>query len=152
MIELLQNERRAFVLNYFDDRFGVGAGTFDKYQWYEGSKGRVYVMPKDIVAPKSALTAGLLLARIHDYVKPSTDFFQVFDRLIVRNYVPMTRQECLSYVAGNGIAPNKNALAGATPGYVLLRYNGVAVACGYLRGELIENVLGKAKTLALEFL
>ncbi len=152
MIDKCPPEREEFVLDYLDQRFGLKRYLFDGYSLYAGSNGRVFLGPQAVFDLSLGETIGILIARVHKGVKPSSMLFQVFGRHVKRNIVVLDRSQAQSYLRGDDLELSPDEIADATRGYVMLTYLNEPIACGLLKGNRIENVLPKADRLTVEFL
>ncbi|MEW6035292.1 MAG: hypothetical protein AB1529_01650 [Candidatus Micrarchaeota archaeon] len=138
------------VLEYFGERFGLGAGAFEPYGLYLGSKGRVFLGPKQAIPKPRIVTIGLLVARVTDSIKPTTNLLQCFGKQVTKNAIELGREQALAYARGADLMLNEGLAA--SDGYVLLRYKGHMLGCGHLRGRAVKNMLPKAKRLDLRFI
>ncbi|MFH0738157.1 MAG: hypothetical protein V1827_06410 [Candidatus Micrarchaeota archaeon] len=142
---------KPMVIDYLNSRFGLDEGIFEGYGFYLASKGRVYLGPKRTIDRPRIVTVGLLIARVTDAVKPSTNLLQAMGRLIKKNRIELTKEQTLSYAKGEDVM-FKEAPKGATEGYVLLSYLENPLGCGHLKNKTIKNMLPKAKRLEIKHL
>jgi NOL1/NOP2/fmu family ribosome biogenesis protein len=167
----------ADVLAYLEERFGLERALFDGFGLYATSKGRIYLGPKRLVNHPRIATLGLLIARSHGAIKPSTNLLQLFGRQVKKNYVELAKEDAAAFIGGADVRlPGAEAAVGvgadvrhpngagggigdtgvATDGYVLVRYLGFSLGCGMLHsgphGAEIRNMLPKAKRLAISYL
>lgn len=152
MIEYCEPEIREQVLDYLELRFGLAKTNFDEYGFYAGPKGRVIVGPKLIDDRIEPATAGLLIARVHKSVKPTTNLLQIFGSLVKRNIITLSRAQTLKYLQGLDIRPGAEDAIDATNGYVLLKYDQYSLGCGLYQDDQVKNMLPRAKRIQLEHL
>ena len=48
MLTALDSNKRADILEYCYERFGIIETVFENYNWYIGSKNRIYIGPEEI--------------------------------------------------------------------------------------------------------
>jgi NOL1/NOP2/fmu family ribosome biogenesis protein len=154
----------ADVLAYLEERFGLGRELFSDYGLYATSKGRIYLGPKRLVNHPRIATVGLLIARSHGAIKPSTNLLQLFGRLVKKNYVELVKENAAAFIGGADVRLSQGELGGAggsgtetaTDGYVLVRYLGFSLGCGMLHhgphGAEVRNMLPKAKRLTIRYM
>ena len=55
MLGQLNTDKKEIILNYCEERFGINRTIFDNYNWYIGSKNRIYIGPEEIerIKPES---------------------------------------------------------------------------------------------------
>ncbi len=152
MIDYCEPEIRDQVLDYLELRFGLLRTLFDDFGFYAGPKGRVIVGPKQYDETIVPDTAGLLIARVHKSVKPTTNLLQIFGALATRNTITLSRAQTLKYLQGLDIKPTEDDIVDATNGYVLLRYDRYALGCGLFQDGQVKNMLPRAKRIELEHL
>ncbi len=152
MIDYCEPEIRDEVLDYLELRFGLSKAIFDQFGFYAGPKGRVIVGPKQYDDRLSPDTAGLLIARVHKSVKPTTNLLQIFGSQVRRNFITLSRPQTLKYLQGLDIKPTPEDIVEATNGYVLLRYDVYSLGCGLYQAHTIKNMLPRAKRIELEYL
>ena len=140
------------VTSYLDERFGIGKEGLEGFGLYLASKGRVYLGPKRAIDKPRIVTLGLLIARVSRSVKPSTNLFQLFGRRISRNYIELDRPQTVAFARGEDVRVAEAQAASCTEGYVLLRYKGFPLGCGFLQGGAVKNLVPKAKRLELRYL
>lgn len=152
MIMPCPDDMRIRTIAYLEERFGLAPTLFDDFTMYAGAKGRVILGPSGIPASLSPDTAGLVIARVHRSVKPTTNLLQVFGRLIQRNTIALSRANTLCYLQGSDITLGPEDRVDAYPGYVLVKYDDYPLGCGLLQENHIKNMLPRAKRLDVDFL
>ncbi len=135
------------VLEYFRERFGIPEETFDEYGVYLGQKGRVYLGPKNLIQKPDISSIGMLMARVDKSVKPTTNFLQLFGGRADRNAIDLSKERAIAYIRGDDLEADEGS-----DGYVILRYNGSVLGCGFLKGKAIQNMLPKAKRQNVKFI
>lgn len=139
------------VLDYLDERFGLGEDVFRKHRFYLASKGRLFLGPKWMPDDRRVVSVGLLVARAAGKgIKPTTNLFQTFGKLITRNALELDRESTIAYAKGEDL--ELDTAPPATDGYVLLRYRNTQLGCGLLKGKSVRNMLPKAKRLEISLL
>ncbi len=142
----------ADVLAYLEQRFGLERTLFSDYGLYAASKGRIYLGPKRLINHPRIATVGLLIARSHGAIKPSTNLLQLFGRQVKKNYVALEKENAAAFIGGADVRLAPGEVGGATDGYVLVRYLDFSLGCGMLQGETVRNMLPKAKRLKVTYL
>ncbi len=137
------------VLDYFEDRFGIAKENFAAFELYKGPKGKIYLGPKDLIQKPDIASLGLLIARAHGTIKPTSNFLQMFGHKASKNIINLSKMEAAAYAKGDDL---KVESVGASDGYVLLRYSNCSLGCGLLKGNIITNLLPKAKRQELKYL
>ena len=145
----------ADVLEYLEKRFGLDRALFGGYGLYATSKGRIYLGPKRLVNHPRIATVGLLIARSHGAIKPSTNLLQLFGKHVKKNYVELAKENAAAFIGGADVRLGDGETANpalTTDGYVLVRYLGFSLGCGLLQGAAVKNMLPKAKRLKATYL
>ncbi len=142
----------ADVLAYLEQRFGLERALFSDYGLYATSKGRIYLGPKRLINHPRIATVGLLIARSHGAIKPSTNLLQLFGRQVKKNYVVLGKENAATFIGGSDVEVAGGEKGDASDGYVLVRYLDFSLGCGMLRDGVIRNLLPKAKRLAVTYL
>ncbi len=134
------------VLDYFEERFGIEKSNFDDYGLYMGSKGRVFLGPKKLIDKPPIIAPGILIARISQAIKPTSNFIHMFGHLAKRNVINVTRERAKDFAMGSDLE------AEGDDGYVIVSYEGKPLGCGLLKEGAIKNLLPKAKRQELKYL
>ncbi len=143
---------RAAVLDYLEERFGIGRRHFDAFGLYMGSKGRLFLGPKRVPGQVRPVSVGILAARIGKAVKPTTNLLQLFGRYATRNVVQLSKEQAIAYLNGDDLKVSEKETRKATEGYVLLKYLGFSLGCGMLKEGTVRNLLPKAKRMEAKFI
>ena len=149
MIALSPLELRTRVFEYFRERLGLDPAIFQPYELYAGPTGRILLGPKTDIDPALIDTAGILIARIHRTVKPSTHLFQLFGRHVTSNIVRLDRENVARYCRGEHFALSPTEIGASTRGFVMVAYGDLPLGCGLLKDGQLENQLPKQYRLVL---
>ena len=152
MIEPCSANDKSLTLDYFERRYGLAPELLADFEFYASANGRIILGPKQIDPCLFPDTAGLLIARIGNTVKPSTNLLQIVGSLITRNFVSLERDSAARYIRGLDLEVTVTEIGDTTEGYVLLKYLSFPLGCGLLQGSHIKNMLPKAKRLDVRFL
>mgnify|MGYP003311561889 CR=1 FL=1 len=52
MLRLIENKRKDEIITYCFERFGLRQEHLEHYNWYEGSKNRIFIGPEKIKSLK----------------------------------------------------------------------------------------------------
>ncbi|WP_152041755.1 DUF7122 family protein [Salinigranum salinum] len=92
---------RAEVLDWWDDRFGVPAGTFDGHSFWEKGAGKIWIFAGDVADPTRVEGLGMTFLRTRqEHWKPTTVAAQRFGGLATRNVVDLSPEEARRFAAG----------------------------------------------------
>ncbi|WP_435345311.1 DUF7122 family protein [Haloarchaeobius sp. HRN-SO-5] len=92
---------RQEVVDWWVDRFGVPAGTFDRFTFWEKGSGKVWIFAGDVPDPVSVEGLGMTFLRTRqEHWKPTTDAVQRFGRLATKNVFELTPEQAERFVAG----------------------------------------------------
>ena len=100
MLTILDSDRRALILDYCHERFGITENVFENYSWYIGSKNRIYIGPEEIERLKPE-SIGLCIFRLDKTPKPTTNFIQLFGKEITKNIVSLDREQTVAFCGGS---------------------------------------------------
>jgi NOL1/NOP2/fmu family ribosome biogenesis protein len=148
--EISPEKLKPMVLDYLDKRFGLGEDVFSGYGFYLASKGRVYLGPKRTIDKPRVVTVGLLIARVTDTVKPTTNLLQAFGPLVKKNIVTLDREPAVRFCKGEDLMFKEQPPGAIGDGYILLTYENNPLGCGHLKGKIMKNMLPKAKRLDIK--
>ena len=152
MIEPCPANDKSLTLEYLERRYGLAPELLADFEFYASANGRIILGPKQIDPCLSPDTAGLLIARIGNTVKPSTNLLQIVGSLITRNFIALERENAVRYIKGLDLEVTAAEIGDTTEGYVLLKYLAFPLGCGLLQGSHIKNMLPKAKRIDVRFL
>ena len=152
MITIAPVETVTFTLEYLESRFGIDSSVFSKAKFYLGSRSRLYMINESVEVAQFAVTAGLLVARVPKFVKPSTNFLQAYENSITRSKVQIDRIQAQEYISGKDLILESDAKETPLNGYVAVFYDTYCLGCGFLKNGAVKNVLPKEKHLNLKYL
>ena len=147
MLKALETDRINLILEYCMERFGINNKTFENYNWYIGSKNRIYIGPEELerIKPESI---GLCVFRLDKTPKPTTNFLQLFGIHITKNIVEISSEETIEYCAGKNLSLNLNT----EPGFVIVKHRDRILGCGHWNGTLLKNQIPKSRFCKINFL
>ena len=135
----VSEEERKEVLGYLEERFGISASYFEKYDILRGVS-NFWLFPKttylEILKNLQIQTVGLLfLRKVSKYLKPTSVFLQRFGYLAKKNIVSLSEEIILILKEKNKVEITLDL----EPGYVILKNNHWILGCGlYLSGKLFS--------------
>ena len=135
----VSEEERKEVLEYLEERFGISASYFEKYDILRGVS-NFWLFPKttylEILKNLQIQTVGLLfLRKVSKYLKPTSVFLQRFGYLAKKNIVSLSEEIILILKEKNKVEITLDL----EPGYVILKNNHWILGCGlYLPGKLFS--------------
>lgn len=92
---------RAAVVEWWDERFGIGQEIFDGFTFWEKGAGRVWALHHDLTGPVQIEALGLPILRTRqEFWKPTTDAAQRFGRVATQNVIELDENEAERFVAG----------------------------------------------------
>jgi hypothetical protein len=147
MLRTLETDRINLILEYCMKRFGINNKILENYNWYIGSKNRVYIGPKELerIKPESI---GISVFRLDKTPKPTTNFLQLFGIHLTKNIVELNSEETIEYCAGKNLSPNLNT----EPGFVIVKHRDRILGCGHWNGRLLKNQIPKSRFCKINFL
>ena len=147
MLTLLDTTQKNIILEYCYERFGINNNEFTDYNWYIGSKNRIYIGPGKIerINPESI---GLCIFRLDKTPKPTTNFIQLFGKKIKKNIVELDKKNAIEFCNGLNLEIKSNK----EPGFVSVNYKKIALGCGHWNGKILKNQIPKSKFCKINFL
>ena len=147
MLTTLDLDKRALIIDYCYERFGIMEHIFDNYNWYIGSKNRIYIGPEEIerLIPESI---GLCIFRLDRTPKPTTNFIQLFGKEITKNIINLDRDQTLDFCSGYDLKITDSV----EPGFVSIKYKNISLGCGHWNGEMLKNQIPKSRFCKINFL
>ena len=147
MVRTLETNRINLILEYCMERFGINNKTFVNYNWYIGSKNRVYIGPEELerIKPESI---GISVFRLNKTPKPTTNFLQLFGRHVTKNIIELSSKETIEYCAGENLSPNLNM----ETGFVIVKHRDRILGCGHWNGSMLKNQIPKSRFCKINFL
>ena len=152
MITIAPAETVTFTLEYLESRFGMDSSVFSNAKFYLGSRSRLYMINESVEIAQYAVTAGLLVARVPKFVKPSTNFLQAFENSITSSKLQLDKTQAHEYISGEDLTLEAYTNKIPTNGYIAVFYETYCLGCGFLKNGAVRNVLPKEKHLNLKFL
>ena len=147
MLRTLETDRINLILEYCSERFGINNKMFKNYNWYIGSKNRVYIGPEELerIKPESI---GISVFRLNKTPKPTTNFLQLFGRHVTKNIIELSSKETIEYCAGENLSPNLNT----ETGFVIVKHCDRILGCGHWNGSMLKNQIPKSRFCKINFL
>ena len=150
MLKPLVKEKKRLIQDYCVERFGMDSKIWNDYQWYSGSKNRIYLantLDIERIIPESK---GICVFRLDKSPKPTTNFLQLFGKFISKNFLEINNEDTIKYCRGEDlILENSNSII---PGFVLITNNERYLGCCHWNGEVLKNQLPKSKFCKINFL
>ena len=150
MLKKLDEVKKNVLLEYCLERFGINSDIWEGYNWYSGSKNKIYLantLELERIIPESK---GLCIFRLDKSPKPTTNFLQLFGRYITRNYVELDNENTTKYCRGEDLILENNK--SIIPGFLLMTNKNRFLGCGHWNGEILKNQLPKSKFCKINFL
>ncbi len=151
MIVAAPGERVGRVTEYLYHRFGLAHEIFRPYEFLAGSNGRILLASSSVLRHLDVDTCGLLIARIHRTVKPTTNLFQIFGTHVTRNTITLPKDLIPAFCRGDDIDLHGAEITTATRGYVMVIYKNLPLGCGLLKDNIIYNQVPKPNRLELRY-
>lgn len=147
MLERLEPSKKELITLYCLERFGMRETFFENYQWYIGSKNRIYIGPKKIrrIEPESI---GLCIFRLDNSPKPTTNFIQLFGRNFTKNIIHLDVNETKMFCSGSDLEIKSKLV----PGFVSVMYGRISLGCGHWNGKVLKNQIPKSRFCNINFL
>ncbi len=153
MIEPFPLEQSDSVLKQLNDRFGIPRLAFSGLVFGAASKRRVFLLSPEaaeLALQLKARAAGLLVARVHKTVKPSTNLLQLLEKHISKSKIQLSESQGTQAMQGLDLALSESQQTEATDGYVALFLGSVCLGCGHKRGADVKNMIPKGKRITTE--
>ncbi|MES3516968.1 MAG: hypothetical protein PPP58_04805 [Natronomonas sp.] len=97
---------RAEVIEWWVDRFGIDAGTFDHYTFWEKGAGKVWAFAGEIDSPTPVEGLGMTFLRTRqEHWKPTTDAVQRFGADATKNVVVLGETDAAAFLRGEDTDP-----------------------------------------------
>jgi NOL1/NOP2/fmu family ribosome biogenesis protein len=92
---------RESVVDWWTDRFGIPAETFDDHTFWEKGAGKIWIFAGDAPSPIAIEGLGMTFLRTRqEHWKPTTDAVQRFGRLATENVFELTEEQAERFVDG----------------------------------------------------
>ena len=150
MLILLKDNKREMLNEYCVERFGISENIFEKYQMYEGSKNKIYLikeLPELRFIPESS---GLCIFRFDKTPKPTTNFLQLFSADITKNILDIGEKDLINYCKGNDLQVQSRSNK-IEPGFIAIRYNNSIVGCAHWNKITVRNQLPKSRRCKINY-
>ncbi len=141
------------IFEFFEERFGIGRKEFEHFEFFEKSKGRIFVINKNSVEfleKTKPVSFGLLFGRKHGAFKPSSVIIQIFGVKATKNILILDKGQTKDYIKGSDLEIKDKG--DCTDGYVILKYKSYPLGVGLLKENKLKNMLQKGKRTKVELL
>jgi len=92
---------RTEILEWWEERFGVGPEVFENHSFWERGNGKIWAYRGDVDSPAALQALGIRLVRTRqEFWKPTLEAVQRFGHYVGRNRVELTREQAEQFVAG----------------------------------------------------
>jgi NOL1/NOP2/fmu family ribosome biogenesis protein len=99
--EVAGRATREEVVDWWENRFGIPAETFDDHTFWEKGAGKVWIFAGDAPSPIAIEGLGMTFLRTRqEHWKPTTDAVQRFGRLARENVFELTDEQAERFVDG----------------------------------------------------
>ncbi|PSP48550.1 hypothetical protein BRC75_06500 [Halobacteriales archaeon QH_7_69_31] len=97
---------RREVVDWWVDRFGLEAATFDSHTFWEKGAGKVWAFAGEVDSPAGVEGLGMTFLRTRqEHWKPTTNAVQRFGRAATRNVVVLEEADATAFLAGETVEP-----------------------------------------------
>ncbi|MFH2047921.1 MAG: hypothetical protein ABIJ12_00600 [bacterium] len=151
MLELASSEIVHRVKEYYEIRFGINTDIFNQYAFYTGPRGRIFLGPKTNFPLDSIDTLGILVVRLQKTVKPTTNFFQLFGKLVTKNNIVLNENQTTKYCSGEDDTLSIDEIGEATRGFVMVSYDNIPLGCALLIENELINQLPNQNRIKLQY-
>jgi len=152
MLELATPEIVHRIKEYFEIRFGLNPNCFNQYAFYTGPRGSIFLGQETSFPLDSIDTLGILVARLQKTVKPTTNFFQLFGRLVTINNIVLNKDQTIKYCSGEDMILSTGEIGEATRGFVMVSYDNIPLGCALLIENKLLNQLPNQNRIQLQHL
>ena len=147
---MLRLTDRSTVETYFRERFAISPEVFREYQFYKADKGFWMTSAQGAdkyTGLKRIECLGIRILKGEERsLKPTTYALQLFGRYAKINVVDINRDE-LKKLLEEGSLPGR--LDNVDEGYVIIRYRGDVLGCGFYSKGLLRGRFRKGRSGAL---
>ena len=128
---------------YVQDRFGISIPSRVKIE----GKSNLRMMSSELKEFPTLTPKGISAANMNGvFPKPSTSFLQLFGNLATKNTIELEKEEALKFATRQNIETKRTA----ETGYVILKYKGAVLGCGFYKEGKIENLFPKQRKITLK--
>ncbi len=125
---------------YLQERFGISIPDWVKME----GKSNLRMMSIELQKFQTTTPKGIPAANMNGiFPKPSTTFLQLFGSLATKNTIELEKEDALKFATRQNIETKQDA----ETGYVILKYNGAALGCGFYKEGKIENLFPKQRKI-----
>jgi NOL1/NOP2/fmu family ribosome biogenesis protein len=106
--EVERRPTREAVLEFWEERFGIGPETFAEYTFWERGKGKIWAFRDefDLDSPVDIQGLGMSFLRTRrEHWKPTTEAAQRFGRAATGNVIHLSREQAGRFLAGEDLDP-----------------------------------------------
>jgi len=104
--EVVGRATRSEVIEWWVDRFGLPADTFEGYTFWEKGAGKIWIFAGDVPSPTDVEGLGMTFLRTRqEHWKPTTNAVQRFGREATRNVLVLDPDEAVRFLAGEDLEP-----------------------------------------------
>ena len=150
MLVLLKKEKKEKLIEYCTERFGISEEIFEKYQLYEGSKNKIYLIKELLELRFTPESSGLCIFRFDKTPKPTTNFLQLFSADISKNILDIGERDLINYCKGNDLQVHSGSKK-IEPGFIAIRYNNNIVGCAHWNKTTVRNQLPKSRRCKINY-
>jgi hypothetical protein len=140
------SKEKKTIFKLFKEKYGLEKEVFKKQSLYIGTKNRVYLGPKNILPIPRTSNNGILILR-DNFLKPTTNFFQIFGNKITESFLEITKEQAIAYMKGDDLE-----IESELDGYILIKYKDYPLGCGFIRENKIKNQIPKSKRLEIHYI
>ena len=107
--EVAGRATRREVIEWWVDRFGVPADTFEDDTFWEKGAGKIWIFAADLPTPTAVEGLGMTFLRTRqEHWKPTTNAVQRFGREATRNVITLDEADARRFLAGDDLTPEWN--------------------------------------------
>ena len=150
MLVLLKKEKKEKLIEYCTERFGISEEIFEKYQLYEGSKNKIYLIKELLELRFTPESSGLYIFRFDKTPKPTTNFLQLFGAFISKNVLDIDEKNLINYCKGKDLRVHSSSNK-IEPGFIAVRYNNIIVGCAHWTKITVRNQLPKSRRCKINY-
>ncbi len=138
----MESEPEKFT-QYVLERFGIPIPDWVKIE----GKSNLRMMSSELQNFQTTTPKGIPAANMNGvFPKPSTSFLQLFGNLATKNVIELEKEDALKFATRE----NLQTLQNAETGYVILKYKGATLGCGFYKEGKIENFFPKQRMITLK--